>query len=45
MQFFARLGFERVGAAAVPAAKWVGYDARRRARVAVFKRRLAAAPG
>jgi amino-acid N-acetyltransferase len=45
MQFFARLGFERVGAGRVPAAKWVGYDARRRARVAVFKQRLAAAPG
>ena len=39
-QFFERLGFERVSAAAVPAAKWVGYDRRRRARVAVFRRRL-----
>jgi amino-acid N-acetyltransferase len=43
MQFFLRVGFERVRADRVPAAKWVGYDARRRARVAVFKRRLAAA--
>ena len=42
-QFFERLGFERVSAAAVPAAKWVGYDRRRRARVAVFRRRLPAA--
>ena len=41
-QFFERLGFERVSADAVPAAKWVGYDRRRRARVAVFRRRLAA---
>jgi len=39
-QFFERLGFERVSAATVPAAKWVGYDRRRRARVAVFRRRL-----
>jgi len=42
MQFFARLGFERVAADEVPAAKWTGYDASRRARVAVFKRRLPA---
>jgi N-acetylglutamate synthase-like GNAT family acetyltransferase len=42
MQFFARLGFTRVGPAAVPAAKWVGYDARRRARIAVLKRALRA---
>ncbi|TMA64969.1 MAG: GNAT family N-acetyltransferase [Deltaproteobacteria bacterium] len=42
-QFFERLGFERVSAATVPAAKWVGYDRRRRARVAVFRRRLPAA--
>jgi len=42
MQFFARLGFERVSPDRVPAAKWVGYDARRRARVAVFLRRLTA---
>jgi amino-acid N-acetyltransferase len=39
-QFFARLGFERVGTDDVPPAKWAGYDARRRARVAVFRRRL-----
>ena len=42
VQFFARIGFECVGGGAVPAAKWVGYDARRRARVTVFKRALAA---
>jgi N-acetylglutamate synthase-like GNAT family acetyltransferase len=42
-QFFVRLGFERVAAGAVPAAKWEGYDTRRRTRVAVFRRRLAAA--
>ncbi|HYR95499.1 MAG TPA: GNAT family N-acetyltransferase [Candidatus Binatus sp.] len=41
-QFFARLGFERVAPGDVPAAKWEGYDARRRARVAVLRRRLAA---
>jgi len=38
VQFFLRRGFVRVGAGDVPAAKWVGYDARRRARVAVLKR-------
>jgi amino-acid N-acetyltransferase len=42
MQFFARHGFERGEARAVPAVKWVGYDPRRRARVAVFRRRLTA---
>jgi N-acetylglutamate synthase-like GNAT family acetyltransferase len=42
-EFFARLGFERVGPGDVPTAKWIGYDAGRRVRVAVFKRRLAAA--
>ena len=42
VQFFARLGFERVAPDGVPAAKWEGYDARRRARVAVLRRRLAA---
>jgi N-acetylglutamate synthase-like GNAT family acetyltransferase len=42
-QFFARLGFERVGAGDVPAGKWVGYNVRRRGRVAVFRRRLATA--
>jgi len=41
-EFFARMGFERVGAEDVPAAKWAGYDARRRARIAVFRRRLPA---
>jgi amino-acid N-acetyltransferase len=42
-QFFTRLGFERVGGDDVPARKWVGYDPRRRARVAVFRHRLATA--
>lgn len=41
-QFFARLGFERVGPNDVPPQKWAGYDPRRRARVVVFRRRLAA---
>jgi amino-acid N-acetyltransferase len=40
IQFFLRLGFTRVGADDVPAAKWVGYDARRRSRVAVLRRPL-----
>jgi amino-acid N-acetyltransferase len=47
VQFFARLDFELVPGDAVPAVKWVGYDAKRRTRVAVLKRRLgpgAAAP-
>jgi amino-acid N-acetyltransferase len=41
-QFFARLGFERVASGDVPAAKWQGYDMRRRARVAIFRRPIAA---
>ncbi len=40
--FFARIGFERVTPDDVPAAKWVGYDPRRRARVGVFRRALPA---
>lgn len=36
-QFFERLGFVRVRPQDVPAAKWMGYDARRRSRVAVFR--------
>jgi amino-acid N-acetyltransferase len=40
-QFFVRLGFDRVGPDDVPRAKWDGYDARRRARVGVLRRRLA----
>ena len=40
VQFFLRMGFEQVGADAVPTAKWVGYDPRRRARVVVCKRQL-----
>ena len=40
VQFFLRLGFSQVGAGQVPAAKWAGYDARRRARVVVCKREL-----
>jgi amino-acid N-acetyltransferase len=42
-EFFKRLGFERVRAADVPPAKWEGYEARRRRRVSVFRRRLMAA--
>ena len=45
MQFFLRLGFEQVGAERVPAAKWTGYDARRRARVVVCRRELHPGPG
>jgi amino-acid N-acetyltransferase len=41
-QFFTRLGFARVTPADVPAAKWRGYDARRRTRVGIFRRMLAA---
>jgi hypothetical protein len=36
------MGFTRVRAEDVPDAKWFGYDKRRRARLAVFKRALAA---
>ena len=43
--FFARQGFERVPGRSVPAAKWVGYDGRRRARVACFRRDLRAPRG
>ncbi len=39
-QFFARLEFERVTTADVPAAKWLGYDRRRQERVAVFRRQM-----
>ena len=39
-QFFVRLGFARVPPGDVPGAKWAGYDARRRARVAVFRRNV-----
>jgi len=42
-EFFARIGFERVGPGDVPATKWAEYDARRRTRVAVFRRRLSTA--
>jgi amino-acid N-acetyltransferase len=41
-QFFERIGFGRVPQTAVPAAKWDGYDARRRSRVVVFRRELRA---
>lgn len=40
-RFFQQMGFTRVRAEDVPAAKWFGYDKRRRARLAVFKRPLA----
>lgn len=39
-QFFERIGFTRVGHDAVPAAKWRGYDVRRRSRAVVFRREL-----
>jgi amino-acid N-acetyltransferase len=39
-QFFERVGFSRVDADEVPAAKWKGYDARRRERVVTYRRRL-----
>jgi len=45
VQFFLRLGFDQVGAERVPAAKWVGYDARRRARVVVCRHELHPGPG
>ena len=37
-QFFERMGFTRVAHDAVPPAKWIGYDARRRGRVVTFRR-------
>jgi len=40
-RFFQQMGFTRVRAEDVPPAKWVGYDKRRRARLAVFKRAIA----
>lgn len=40
--FFARQAFARVPHTAVPVAKWAGYEPRRRARVACFRRDLAA---
>lgn len=39
-QFFERIGFTRVPQTAVPAGKWIGYDKRRRARLATFRREL-----
>jgi N-acetylglutamate synthase-like GNAT family acetyltransferase len=41
-QFFERQGFVRVGADDVPRNKWMGYDTRRRQRVAVFRVALTA---
>jgi amino-acid N-acetyltransferase len=38
--FFERQGFARVGADAVPASKWRGYDPRRRARAVCLRRDL-----
>jgi N-acetylglutamate synthase-like GNAT family acetyltransferase len=38
--FFTRLGFERVDADELPPAKWRRYDARRKAQLACFVRRL-----
>jgi amino-acid N-acetyltransferase len=40
-KFFQQMGFERVRPEDVPAAKWVGYDKRRRAKLAVFKHWIA----
>jgi amino-acid N-acetyltransferase len=37
-RFFQQMGFTRVRHEDVPPAKWVGYDERRRARLAVFRR-------
>jgi amino-acid N-acetyltransferase len=39
--FFERHGFRRVGHDQVPAAKWIGYDPRRKQRVAVYRLDLA----
>jgi len=41
-QFFERQGFVRVSAGHVPPSKWVGYDTRRRQRVAVLRATLPA---
>lgn len=38
--FFARQGFRRVTPDDVPAAKWIGYDRQRRARIRVLRRDL-----
>lgn len=38
--FFARAEFRRVGPDDVPAAKWVGYDRQRRARIRILRRDL-----
>jgi N-acetylglutamate synthase-like GNAT family acetyltransferase len=38
--FFERTGFKRVGPTSIPSSKWIGYDKRRRARVATFRREL-----
>ncbi len=38
-RFFERLGFERVSAEALPAAKWRDYDAERRARLICLRRK------
>lgn len=39
-EFFERMGFAAVGPDGVPAAKWRGYDPKRRQHVAVLERRL-----
>lgn len=38
--FFKRVRFQRVQSTDVPAAKWVGYDERRRHRLEIFRREL-----
>jgi N-acetylglutamate synthase-like GNAT family acetyltransferase len=40
-RFFQQMGFTRAKHEDVPESKWFGYDRRRRARLAVFKRRVA----
>ena len=43
-QFFERMGFSRVPQDAVPDAKWIGYDRKRRSRLSTLRRELRAAP-
>jgi amino-acid N-acetyltransferase len=43
-RFFQQMGFTRVKADEVPAAKWFGYDKRRQARLACFKRTVGQPP-
>jgi N-acetylglutamate synthase-like GNAT family acetyltransferase len=43
-QFFERMGFTRCPQDAVPDAKWIGYDRKRRSRLSTLRRELRAAP-